>query len=288
VLAYILTRVTPRLRSHELARYLGMRPMLVCDNLYQAEALMRQPYRLPADNIIVVPGAPGPPTGAAFKRDYVCRKVAAEGEWMAWLDDNVSCLTGLPPFLSADRLDFSAPPPSSEAGKTAGLSSWRTAFAHRLDRGEVWHYVNETISRAEKLGTINCGFSTQDNYYFRFRKWPFVGYCRTQFTLYKNDGSAWAPCPEMMWEDMYKTIDVVARYGCVVVNRHLKAVKPLFEAGGIGSLAERKPHLVKNCRWLMTNFPGLLRYNKGRDYDLTFALTTEAGVARWRKENGYA
>jgi hypothetical protein len=111
VLAYILTRVTPRLRSHELARYLGMRPMLVCDNLYQAKALMRQPYRLPADNIIVVPGAPGPPTGAAFKRDYVCRKVAAEGEWMAWLDDNVSCLTGLPPFLSADRLDFSAPHP---------------------------------------------------------------------------------------------------------------------------------------------------------------------------------
>jgi hypothetical protein len=112
VLAYILTRVTPRLRSHELARYLGMRPMLVCDNLYQAESLMRQPYRLPTDNIIVVPGAPGPPTGAAFKRDYVCREVASVGEWMAWLDDNVSCLTGLPPFLSADRLDFSAPRPA--------------------------------------------------------------------------------------------------------------------------------------------------------------------------------
>lgn len=288
--AYIPTRATPRLRSHLLAASLGLRPTLVCDSAEQCRRLTSH-FGVARGNVLICEGAPGPPAGAAFKRDWVAREVAPRGEWLVWLDDNVTCLTGLPPRLSKDRLNFDEPVggPEGWAGREAFAHwTWREAFAHGLTRDEVWHYVNETLEKAEQLGTINAGFATEENYFFRARKWQTFGYCRSQFTLYKNDGSGWMPHPGFMFEDMYKTVDVVARYGCVVVNRHMKAVKPvLFEPGGIGTLEERRPHLAENCKWLMEHYPGLLRYSKGRDYHVTFAKTSSRTVDCWRKENGY-
>jgi hypothetical protein len=260
----------------------------VCDNAAQSSRLTSQ-FGISRKHILVCDGSPGPPTGAAFKRDWIAREVAPRGKWLVWLDDNVECLTGLPPELSKDRISFDEPPPGPRIlpdYQTASIT-WREAFAHRLTRSEVWHYIDETLKEAERLGTINCGFATEENYFFRARKWQIFGYCRSQFTLYKNDGSGWMPYPGMMFEDMYKTVDVVARYGCVVVNRHMKAVKPLFEPGGIGGLEKRKPHLVENCRWLVNHYPGLLRYSKGRDYHVTFAKTSFRTVNNWRMENGY-
>jgi hypothetical protein len=282
--AYILTRATPRLRSHDLAASLGLCPILVCDDGEQRSRLIRQ-FGVSSKHILVCEGAPGPPTGAAFKRDWIAREVAPRGKWLVWLDDNVEYLTGLPPRLSKDRIFLDQPCPRLIDGRKW---AWREAFAYRLTKSDIWCYIRETLNEAERLGTINCGFATEENYFFRARKWQTFGYCRSQFTLYKNDGSGWMPYPGMMFEDMYKTADVIARYGCVVVNRHMKAVKPvLFEPGGIGSLEERKPHLVENCRWLMDHYPGLLRYSKGRDYHVTFAKTSFRTVNNWRRENGY-
>lgn len=281
MIAYIPTRATPRLRAHHLARELGLQAVMVCDNRAQADALLKT-FGVPHRDIVIDEEAPGPPCGAPHKRDFVCRKVAARGEWLVWLDDNVSHLEGLAPCLSSERIDFGvAPPPPRK--------SWREAFARRLTRDEVWHYIHQTLERAAREGTINCGFATEHNYFFRRLKWQLFGYCRSQFTLYKNDGSTWLPpgCPDTCLEDMVKTVDVVARYGCVVVNRHMKPVKPFFEAGGVGTLEERLPYLRNTCKWLIGQYPGLVRYSKRRDYHVTFAKTNRRTVDGWRRAHGY-
>lgn len=274
MIAYIPTRATPRLRSHLLARKLGFKPVLVCDDSAQADVLRRD-FGVRSKEIIVADGAPGPPSGAVYKRDLIAREVAARGEWLVWLDDNVSHLTCLRRDLTADRIDL--------GDKSV---DWRHEFAHEATIKEAWDYIEETIDKAESLGTINCGFATEENFFYRARKWQYFGYCRSQFTLYKNDGSGWSPCPNLLIEDFYKSVDVVVRYGCVVVNRHLKPIKPvLFEAGGIGTLQDRLPYLQENCRWLMEHYPGLLSLSKGRDYHVTFAKRTFNTVSRWRRAN---
>jgi hypothetical protein len=269
--AYILTRAAPRLRAHHLAARLGLDPTFVCDTGAQADLLVGN-FGIPSSRIVVNHGSPGPPCGAAYQRHYVGTQLAPRGEWWVWLDDNVSHLSGLPPRYSRDELDLRRDPPAG---------TWRGLFAHRLAPDEVWKHLHQTIEAAERRNTIFAGFSTESNFFFRRRKWQLFGYVRTQFALYKNDGSGWYPTPDMMFEDMYKTVDVAARYGCVVVNRHMKPYKPAFESGGIGSLDQRRPWLAKNCAWLMSQYPGLLRYSKGRDYHVTFRVHSEAGMRRW-------
>jgi hypothetical protein len=275
MIAYIPTRGTDRLRAHLLADKLGMDFVLICDNAKQKRHIHHD-FKVPKSNIVVCPNSPGPPTGAAFKRDYISCKLAAKNKWMVWLDDNVQHLTCIPYNLSTTKLDFN--------DKSV---DWRKEFRHIATKKQVWKYANETIAYAEELGTINCGFSTDENYFFRSNKWNLWGYCRTQFSIYKNDRSGWAPTKQMMFEDMYKSVDVVARYGCVVINRHMKPIKPEFESGGIGSLEYRIPHLVNDCKWLMDTYPGLLRYSKGRDYHVTFAKRSHNTVNKWREANGY-
>jgi hypothetical protein len=277
VIAYVLTRATPRLRAHHLAKKLGLEARYVCDDKVQARRLTTE-YGLPRQSVIVVDGSPGPPTGTAYVRDYICRHIAPKDQWFAWLDDNVSAITGLPPGYSKAKINLDVPPKGG---------TWRDLFAHELTPDEVWYYLNETVSEAERLGTIDCGFATEENYYFRARKWQYFGYCRAQFGLYRNDGSGWMPEHSGAFEDFPKSVDVVVRYGCILINRHLKPIKPQFEAGGIGTLAERLPHLRESCAWLMAQYPGLLAYSKGRDYHLTFAKRSLKTVAEWRRKNGY-
>ena len=288
---FIVSRATLRLRSHELAARLGYDYFVVVDDTDQADRAVSQPFNVPHSRVVVVDSSagpvPGPPCGAAFKRDWVARTIMPVGEWSVWLDDNVECLTGLCPGLSQDVIDLNTPPPGS---------TWRAEFARVLTHKWIHHYVGKSIDRAEQAGTIMVGFSTQNNFYFRSRKWQDFGYCRTQFVAYKNDGSTWFPFPTMMFEDAYKTVDVVARYGQVVVNRHMKPVKPMFEAGGIGAFDERLPHLQENCRRIVEMFPGLVRAGGdgavyGRpgvtDFHLEFALRGHGTIERWRRQHGY-
>ena len=118
-------------------------------------------------------------------------------------------------------------------------------------------------------------------------------YCRTQFALYKNDGSTWRPWKKLMLEDFYKSVDVVARYGQIVLNNHVKPEKQAFEPGGIGSFMRRLPHLQYDCKKIATMYPGLVQVsgeNKEhdvKDFYLTFTRRSINTVNKWRKEHGY-
>jgi hypothetical protein len=264
----------------------GWDPTFVCCDEAARNRLVRECGVAPS--AVAVSGLPADagPQGAAQARDWAAKNVMPLGEWCLWADDNLTSVTGLSAPLSTDRLDF---------GNRS--VDWRAEFGRELSRpGLAWH-VRKTVERAEGVGTIFAGFANENNYYFRSRKWQDYGYCCTRLALYKNDGSGWMPWPSCMLEDGCKTIDVVARYGQVVVNRHVKALKPPFEAGGIGSFESRLPWLQDNCRRLAEEYPGLVRpCGDGRQYGMPgakgfhfeFCRRTPATVRRWREEHGYA
>lgn len=273
-----------RFRVHKVVARYGWTPTYCCDTELQKSRLAS--LGIPKQHIILsdVPENAGI-QGVSLARDFVCRKLMPQNEWSIWIDDNVEKITGISPAVSSDRLNF-------EDGK-----NWRELFSKTLTPIQLNIHIRDTIQRAEQARTIFCGFANQENYFWRASKWQDFGYCRTQFALYKNDGSTWMPFDTMMWEDGFKSIDVVARYGQVVINRHIRAVKPMFETGGIGSFKRRLPWLRDNCKRLIEMFPGLVKYQgNGSQYGMSdadkfhlmFAKRTTSTVSKWRKEHGYA
>jgi hypothetical protein len=272
-----------RFRVLPVIKKYGWQPSFACDTDVQAGELMKM--GVPSRHIYVTSIENAGIQGVSLARDYVVNNVMPKGEWCVWIDDNVGSITGLQPgHCNTDHIDFND-----------GVL-WRQAYQHELTPAELrWHF-DQTIARAESVGTIFAAFANETNYYFRGRHWQDFGYCRTQLALYKNDGSTWMPFPTMMLEDMYKSIDVVTRYGQVVINRYVKPIKPMFENGGIGSFERRLPWLQDNCEKLMALYPGLLKYDgDGKQYGLaannfhvTFAKRSKNTVNQWRKEYGYA
>lgn len=282
---FIPTRGYNRLKAHIVAETYGWEPHFVCDTGEQADRL-KDKFGIKHRNIDVLYTPPdlGICT-IAWVRDHIAKELMPRGEWCIWLDDNVRGVTCLPsPAHYAERLNF------DDALSIDGQSTrWRDAFEHEATREDMLQLLDDTIMRAEQLGTIFCGFAIETNYFFRRLKWQLYGYVRTQFALYKNDGTTWYPddFQSLMLEDMYKSVDVVCRYGSILINRYAKPIKTFFESGGIGSFEKRYPHLVENCSQLIRRYPGLLTYVKDHNYQVTFQKRSQKTVDEWRSAHGY-
>jgi len=272
-----------RFRCLPLIEEFGLDPTFICDTDEQRSNLVALGVQPSCIKVTGITGAGI--TGVSLAREWTVTHAMPVNEWSLWLDDNVQELTGIPyKFSSREKIDLK------------DGNDWRSLFDLRINKQEFFQYVFETIGHADKHRTIFAAFANENNFYFRQRKWQYYGYCRTQCGLYKNDGSTWFPFKTMMLEDGYKSIDVVARYGRVVINRYMKAVKPQFERGGIGSFLERLPHLMDNCSRLAGMYPGLVETTgdgsqygdpKASGFNIKFTLRSPKTVDEWRRKNGY-
>jgi hypothetical protein len=260
---------------------------IVVDNIWQSHSV--QGAGVPADRIEICdkPDDLGQ-DGIAWKRQWIEDELVPQGEWYVTLDDNVSGWTWLPePWCHFRSIDFQLTEPTLEGSVDSGGKTWRQLYDTPCPFPVVVEQWQELIAKCEEAGTWFGGFAIENNYYFRGRKWQTAGYVRTSNAVVKNTGLPFYYWPGAMQEDFCRSVDVVARTGSVLVNRFLKVQKPPFEAGGIGSFAERLPNLKACSEELMRRYPGLLKHNKGQEYQLTFALRTRPSIDRWRKEHGY-
>lgn len=216
----------------------------------------------------------------AWMRNWVCENLAPRGRWMAWADDNIRRVVCVPPpHYKQERLDFD----------TDSAANWRILFHQEASPARIVALLEELTQKCEQEGTAYGGFAPEDNYYFRPRHWRVpTGYVKTKLAVYKNDGSTWYPFAGCMFEDFCKSVDVVTRYGCVVINNYARPENRYWEEGGIGSEESRRPHLLKNVAWLVKRYGGLVKRHPEVETNIQFALRTRRQVEQWREENGYA
>lgn len=287
--AYIPTMAhMPRVRAHLMAQKYELPYVFVCDDYEQVKRL-RENTGAKSGQIIMTPPPPDVgPCKISWKRDWLVKNFIPEGSTFIWIDDNVERLTHLAhpaywsTFYGGGKLDF-------ELDWVRGQRDWRKLFETEVSPS-FFHktFVPEMLDAMEREGTIYAGLATETNYFYRRLKWQLYGYVRTQFAFYKNDASTWYPFRSCMQEDMYKSIDVVARYGAVVINRFVKPIKPFFEEGGIGSFESRLPHLLENTDRFCSMYPGLVKpQSNNKPYQAQFKLRTRDAVYRWRRENDY-
>jgi len=228
--------------------------------------------------------------GVALAREWGERNLINEGEWYIWMDDNVDHFTWLPlPWYNYERIDFDFDW-TDPVGKDLMIKycyEWRSIYEEICPIEQVIKNWEEMIKKCEEMNTVAGGFAIETNYFFRRIKWQHFGYCRTQNAVIKNTGLPWDYWEGGMIEDMARSVDVIARYGCVCINRFMKPIKQFWEKGGIGSFQERMPNLIDGCKRLMKMYPGFLQYVKNHDYQLMFKKRSLKSVNQWRKENGY-
>ena len=278
----------PRVRAHKFAIATGLPWCFVCDNDEQAIALRDfcRPY-------VPTVFATGKPDGLgqdsiAWTREWIEKNLVPENEWYVTLDDNVSHFTWLPdPWYSLDRIDFDLDMDHNMERFEELGDHWRKIYDTPCPPKIVVSIWQETVDKCKQHETIAGGFAIETNFFFRGGKWQHFGYVRTQNAVLKNVGLPFYYWKGNMLEDFTRSVDAVARYGCVVINRFLKPIKPSFEAGGIGTFEERRSNLVAVSDELMRRYPGLLRRNKGQDYQLTFTKRSFKSANEWRREHGY-
>ena len=146
--------------------------------------------------------------------------------------------------------------------------------------------VDEVIAKAEHVGTPYGGFAVVPNYYFRAKKWRYVGYVISKLAVIKNVGVKYDPYIQAM-DDYAYTAACLKRFGAVVINNYVFPVAGLYEEGGIGTYDERVPKKICDCAYLMKKYPGLFRYKKKSGThpkaELQVRFTSTEQVLKWRK-----
>lgn len=216
---------------------------------------------------------PIPQAGAAVQREWAENNLLDMNEWYATIDDNVQVLRGL------DRAHW----PSADKLSADQAKELRKEMFAPISAYEAYRRTEELVDRCIDMGAVTGAFAFGDNAMFLTRHWREIGYACARWSVRKKVGIPWRPWPEVMFEDFVQTVQAVAQYGCSPVDNWTSTWKKPFEDGGIGKLKDRIPHLTHDCNMLMTNFPGLVRPIKGREWSLMFAKTNAGQVAKWRQ-----
>lgn len=259
-------------------RDLGYEVLVVCHRDEDRERLHR---RVGIPREVIVPCDVPEKLGVrriGWIRDWCVNNFTDPGEWYAMVDDNTRILRLEDPWYREERIRFKDHPDTE----------WRQLYRHEATTLELDEIICELISQCEELGTNYGGAASEENYFFRSRKWGRPGYVKAKFCVSRNDGVPWVFDDEIVvFSDWCRSVDQVARHGSVAINRFVHPSYKAWEPGGIGSFEERKPYLIRVCDFLKERYPGFVVQYRDEPWSIKFASTHPTRIAEWRREHGY-
>jgi len=214
------------------------------------------------------------PAGVANQRQWIQDNFLKKDEWFISLDDNIQEIHAVPePHYFADELPV----------KTD--KSMKALFETVCSPERFIEICEELAQKGEKEGAYNIGFGTTPNFFFRAKKYRYVGYVISKACVRKNVGTPFALDAQSM-EDYAYTAETLLRYGKVIVNNFVFPVAKHYEKGGIGTYEERLPRKIRDSETLMQRYPMLFRHPKKTGTDplgeLAIRFTSLKQVEKWR------
>jgi len=210
------------------------------------------------------------PYGISFQRQWIIDNLIDKDEWFLTADDNIEYFTGVEePFYSKE------------------LASIKEHFDSRISIDRAWEIINDTMNKSEELGVKYAGFATNPNWYFRDKKFRYVGYVISKLALIKKSNIPYDPKIQAM-DDYGYTAENLLRFGKVLINNYLFPMGKHYQKGGIGTYKERSPKKREDCIYLMNKYPDLFRYKikSGCDpkAELQVRFSNLKQVNLWRKK----
>jgi hypothetical protein len=210
-------------------------------------------------------------------RNYVLKKLVPKNKWFIGMDDNVRGFTAV---RKSFRRKHSLPTADSKS------RNWRHVYNHPCSPKEYVDLLMELIIRCERIGAPLGGVATMENPYFRSGRWAYRRFVKTKMHVMKNTGDLFYKYEQC--HDSFLSAQAVAKYGTVLVDNFMHYKSGIYEAGGLGTLEERKANgLEEMLEEIIDEFPGLVMRAHGPQSALRFRLVRDSSVERWRYENGY-
>lgn len=214
------------------------------------------------------------PFGVAYQRQWIQDNLIKPNEWYISLDDNIRSFQAVTdPHYWQEELPV----------KTD--KSMKAIYDTPCSTGRFLHICSEMAGKGERERIYNIGFGTTANFFFRDKKFRYVGYVISKAVVRKNVGTPFATDAQAM-EDYAYTAETLLRYGKVLINNYVFPVAGHYEKGGIGTYAERLPKKIEACEILMRRYPGLFRHPKKKGTDpkgeLAIRFTSLEQVEKWR------
>lgn len=257
--------------SHELDAFQGHEVTVLVHN----EKESKEYQRLNPGLDVVVTDTKPDVYGLTRQREWACGNLVDEDEWFVFCDDNVHEITCVqPPSYALQELD------------THGPGNWRSVFGYRAQSGQHFaDLMRDTQEAAEKVGAHVAGFATNSNPYFRGKKFRAIGYVVGKMMLWRNSHFNWDHSVSM--EDFRNTAEQTLRHGAVCINNFVFPVAGHYEAGGMGTYAERIPVRKRDVQLLLEKYPGFFRVRNRKDFvpdtDLAVRFTSPSQVRTWRE-----
>jgi len=214
--------------------------------------------------------------GLTRQREFVTENLVEKDEWFVFADDNIkniSCVSD--EYYNTEKIDFE---------RIKDNKYWSSVFSNECCVDIFIEKCKEMIEISEKNNVRMCSFATTPNFYFRAKKYRFVGYCIGKLILIKNDQLTWDHTITM--EDFRNTADHLLRFGVVLINNFIHPISGHYEKGGMGIYDERVEHRLKDVKKLMNTYPGLFCIKKRKGFvdgtDLRMRFHSRKQIENWR------
>ena len=151
---------------------------------------------------------------------------------------------------------------------------------------QVVQNILEDIEIAESKGAYLGGYASNDNHYFRKRKYRTVAFVWTKMGYMRRGGPSW-PLYLDEKDDYGMTAECLKHSGRVLVNNFIYPWCKRFEGrGGSPTLEERTSGKQRCVKILMERFPGLFSIKNRKGYpegtEIQLRFHSERQVDQWR------
>lgn len=234
---------------------------------------------------VIVSGADTDEFGLTRQRQWIVDNLVDAGEWFVFADDDIRKLCALPlPWYDHEDYTYvyKLYPETNKNRKYSKV--WADRFKDEPSPEYFRDIVYGMAHRADEIGARACGFSSTDNYFFRSVHWSTVHVIRGGLQIIKNVGMQYDH--NITMEDYNYTAEQLFRFGKVLVNNFVHPLWGTYRVGGMGTLEERTPARIRDCKRMMEKWPGLFRYKNlkhhPRDSDVALKLHSEKQISKWR------
>jgi len=236
---------------------------------------LRSALRLSPEKIVVS----NAPFGVANQRQWIQENLVEPGEWYICLDDNIR------EFQAVPEAQYYLPELPVQSKEKEELLRMKDLFDATCTTEEFLKICESMRKEGERVGAFNLGFATVPNFFFRGKKYRYVGYVISKAVIRKNLGIPFETEHQSM-EDYAYTAECLLRHGKVLINNFAMPIAGHYEKGGIGTYAERLPQKIVDAEYLMLKYPGLFRHTEKKGSDpkgeLAIRFTSTEQVEKWR------
>jgi hypothetical protein len=214
------------------------------------------------------------------QREWIIRNLTEKNEWLIFLDDNIKMFNA----LQNDHYKKNELDPYFVANNN---KLFRNLFEQEISGERFMEICEEMIDIGEAKQAYLCGFATNDNPFFRCKKFKLYSYVIGKAMIRKTTRISF-PIGWFCQEDYHDTAEHILQYGSVLVNNFVKPVATHYNIGGIGTYAKRVPYKLDLNKKLMQKYPGLFRVNEKVNCpsgaEIIIKLHSEKQIENWRKQ----